>query len=321
MNLMKMCGKLQKDILILALINGFLFAEPSAFELQSGATKKDISSLQSSSKNLQTITTDVQARLGNVEQIQDGLKSLLEGQNLKIKQLSDDNGVLKDQLSTLQAQMELQKEQNKENSEVMDLLKVQILSQQDEIRKLQESLKDINDVMVKNNEMLLQQLDILSKNIAKDRKILEDKSNTIDGTGVSQEGVSQEEEEALQKDPVMVFQDAKSSLRSKNYDQARKSLEILVKKKYKLAEVYFMLGDISYSKKEYQTAVSYYKKSFTLDEGANYMPVLLWRTAWSFRYLKDAKNYDRFTEILVKHYPNSEQAQKILEMREKKNKG
>lgn len=292
-----------------------LNAEPSAFELQSGATKKDLSTLQSNSKNLQHITTDVQVRLNTVEQVQDGLKSLVEGQNAKIKQLLDDNNILKNQVSSLQAQMEVFQEQSKEQAEVMDLLKVQILAQQDEIRKLQESFQNLNQATLKNNETVMQQLEAFSKTLIKEKQSLENKNeNSIESATIPE----QDEDEELQKDVNALFLDAKSAIRSKDYKKAEKIFKFLIDKKFRAAECYFMLGDIAYSKKEYKNAVAYYKKSSELDEGASYMPVLLWRTAWSFKYLKDTANYKKFTNLLVRMYPNSEQAQKILELKEKK---
>ena len=49
------------------------------------------------------------------------------------------------------------------------------------------------------------------------------------------------------------------------------------------------------------------------------MPVLLWRTAWSFKYLEDDSNYDRFIDLLSRLYPESEQGKKALEIKEKSN--
>lgn len=305
---------MKKEIVLLSMAISFLGAEPSAFELQSGATKKDLSTLQSNNKNLQHIATDVQARLEIVEQTQDGLKSLIEGQNLRIKQLVDENNVLKNHVSSLQAQIEVGQEQSREQSEIIDLLKVQILSQQDEIKRLQEALKELNEVVVKNNDEVLHQLELFTKFLMEKKQTLENSNqNSIEGAKITE----QDEDEDLQKDHQTLFIDAKNAINKKDYKKAEKILFFLIDKKFRIAESYFMLGDIAYSKKEYQVAVGLYKQSFALDEDAVYMPVLLWRTAWSFKYLKDIKNYERFTDILVKLYPKSEQAQKILELKYK----
>ena len=74
------------------------------------------------------------------------------------------------------------------------------------------------------------------------------------------------------------------------------------------------------SQREFRKFLSeYYKKSATLDENAVYMPVLLWRTAWSFRYLSDQENYQKFIDLLIRLYPDSEQGKKALANKEKDN--
>ena len=64
-----------------------LAAEPSAFELQSGATKKELKNLQTTNKNLENLAIDYSARIQVLEQSKDGLQSVLDGQALRIKSL------------------------------------------------------------------------------------------------------------------------------------------------------------------------------------------------------------------------------------------
>ena len=60
-------------------------AEPSAFEKQSGATKRDLSSLQGTAQTLLNLTTQIQEQQENLKQSQEGLISLYESQHQKLQ--------------------------------------------------------------------------------------------------------------------------------------------------------------------------------------------------------------------------------------------
>lgn len=293
----------------------FLNAEPSAFELQSGATKNDISSLQSSSKNLQSIATDLQNRLNSAEQTQEGLKTLVEGQNLRIKRMTDSFIVLQNAVSGIQNQLENMEEKAKDRLQDIEALRAQLEAQQEEIKKVQYSIQEINRVMTENNNSIIQQLNLMSQFLEKNQK-------DISATMAAKEQEEAKKEEVLlpTKSNKERFAEAKNLIRKKEYSKVEDILNHLIKENYKSAECYYMLGDIAYRKKNYKSAVDLYKKSATIDEKASYMPILLWRTAWSFKYLKDDKNHQSFLELLARMYPESEQGKKAIEIRDKTNK-
>lgn len=304
----------KRNIFFVAALSLSLHAEPSAFELQSGATKNAISNLRDSSKNLQNIVTDLQSRMESVEQTQEGLKTLVEGQNAKIKSIADAFILLQNALNALQNRIELAEDKAKDQAQDIEMLKSQLLAQQEETKKLQASLQEINQVMMENNTSIIQQLTLMSQFLEKNNK---PEANIV---------VGEKKEEAKEPEPALPaksnkenFAEAKALLRKKDYNSAEIILNGLVKENYKVAESYFILGDIAYRKKDYKSAVGLYKKSATLDEKATYMPVLLWRTAWSFKYLKDDSNYDKFIDLLSRLYPESEQGKKALEIKEKSN--
>ena len=304
----------KRNIFFVAALSLSLHAEPSAFELQSGATKNAISNLRDSSKNLQNIVTDLQSRMESVEQTQEGLKTLVEGQNAKIKSIADAFILLQNALNALQNRIELAEDKAKDQAQDIEILKSQLLAQQEETKKLQASLQEINQVMMENNTSIIQQLTLMSQFLEKNHK---PEANIV---------VGEKKEEAKEPEPALPaksnkenFAEAKALLRKKDYNSAEIILNGLVKENYKVAESYFILGDIAYRKKDYKSAVGLYKKSATLDEKATYMPILLWRTAWSFKYLKDDSNYDKFIDLLSRLYPESEQGKKALEIKEKSN--
>ncbi|RDU74670.1 hypothetical protein CQA57_01050 [Helicobacter anseris] len=289
----------------------FLNAEPSAFELQSGATKNDISNLQLSSRSLQGIATDLQNRLKNTEQIQEGLKTLLESQNFKIKKIDDSFIVLQNAINGLQNQFESTNEKTKEQNQDIEVLKAQLLAQQEEIKKIQYSIQEINKVMTENNNSIIQQLALMSQFLEKNQNNLPTLSEEKNET--------KKEENLTPKTNKQKFSDAKSFVRKKDFSSAEEILNELIQEKYKIAECYYILGDIAYRKKEYKSALDLYKKSATLDENASYMSALLWRTAWSFKYLKDEKNYQNFIDLLARTYPDSEQGKKAIDIINKSN--
>lgn len=307
-----------KNIFLLFLFcSSLLWAEPSAFELQSGATKNDISSLQSSSKNLQNIATDLQNRFTSLEQTQDGFKSLIEGQNLTIKKFTDSFFALQRSFDELKAGNQTFDGRLKQGYAQIDELKAQLLSQQEDIKKLQASLQELNRVMTESNNSIIQQLTLMSQFLEKTQKIQALSEEEEKAQKAKEEKEKQEKTIKLKKSNKENFNDAKDLIYKKDYKNAEYVLNELIKQDYKSAESYFMLGDIAYRKKDYEYAVEYYKKSATLDENAVYMPVLLWRTAWSFRYLSDQENYQKFIDLLIRLYPDSEQGKKALSNKEK----
>lgn len=292
-------------------------AEPSAFELQSGATKSNVSSLQLGLKVIQNIATDLQNRVASLEQTQGAFQSLIEGQNLKIKNFTDSFFALQKNFDELKAENQAFEDELKRSNTQIDELKAQVLSQQEDIKKLQTSLQELNRTVTESNNSIIQQLTLMSQFLEKTQKMQalsqEDKAQSGKSDANAQANKdSNAETTKLKKSNKDNFADAKSLIRSKDYAKAEYILNELIKKNYKTAEAYFMLGDIFYRKKDYVSAVDCYKKSATMDEKATYMPVLLWRTAWSFKHLNDMSNYQKFIDILVRLYPDSEQAKKAV---------
>ncbi|MGM0533287.1 MAG: tetratricopeptide repeat protein [Campylobacterota bacterium] len=91
-------------------------------------------------------------------------------------------------------------------------------------------------------------------------------------------------------------------------DEAQKRAQYLVKENYKKATANFYLGQVYYAKKEYEDAVYYYKESWSIYDGSEFMPTLLLKTAQALHKLgrdSEAKNF--FTAVLDK-YPESDEA-------------
>lgn len=287
-----------------------LYSEPSAFELQSGATKDDISSLQLYTKILQGVTTDLQSRLLSLEQSQSGFQSLLEGQNLKIKSFTDSFYSLQQSFNELNASSLVLSNRIDEASQVMNEFKARLDAQQEDLKKFQTQIQDIKQAMTESNNSIIQQLTLISQYLENSQRISPNEEKDTSGSKANSPNISESS-----KSDAEIFVDAKELIKKKEFDSAKTLLDQLTQGDYKIAEVYFMLGDIAFGKKQYGDAIEFYRKSTVIDDKATYMPVLLWRTAWSFKYLKDEDNYKRFIDLIVALYPDSEQARRIQDSR------
>ncbi|MDU7693514.1 MAG: tetratricopeptide repeat protein [Helicobacter sp.] len=314
-------ARLSIALIVLCTFSAFavLNAEPSAFQLQSGATKNEINSLQNKNKTLQKIISGLQGQVNSAEQTQDGLKSLIEGQNSINKKNQDDIQSLKQISLELQSSVSISKDKlTRQENQIKDLIN-RINDQEIKINKIQQSLQEMNKIMTDNNASIVQQLSLISEFLEKRQK---DRLNEkIDTPPV----VTQAPKPKIdpKKSPEQIYNDAKEFIRKRDYANAEEALNALIKQNYQSANVYFLLGDIAYRKKDYPLAINYYSQSATLNEDANYMPVLLWRTAWSFRYQKNEASYKKFIDVLIDKYPNSEQGKRaaqdrIIESRNKK---
>lgn len=294
----------------------FAEAEPSAFELQSGATKKELKTLQSSSKNLESVITDLQNRVYSLEQVSDGLKSLFEGQILKIKSLSDSMLTHQNSIKSIQTLQDLHSNMIKQQSELIENLSNQIQNNQKAFKDLDKKVADLGKLLDRFSTDILRQLDILKKGFE-----IQVSSPTSDKkTSSSEKAPKVLKETSFVKDTSKrkeIFQEAKTLYSQKKIQEAKGMFEWLVETNYKTGDSLFLLGEIAYKQKEYSEAIALYKRSALIDDKARYMPILLWHTAWAFKYSKNLSNYNKFLDSLIYLYPNSEQGQRAKEIRNK----
>lgn len=308
----------------------YLVAEPSAFEMQSGATKKELRSLQTSSKNLETIITELQNKVISLDQYQDGIKSLFEGQSLKIKTLLDSSLSQENSIKSLNATQESHSNALKQQSDLLALLKNRVDENQKAIEDLSKKVDDITELIGHINSDLMTQLEIIKKNLeipttsngVADVKTTSTKSNNTKNS--DKKGDSKQKEsktyDGFTKDiskQKEIFIEAETLYKKGKLQEAKERFDWLVQSNYRPANGLYLLGEISYKQKKYQDAIAFYKKSALINDKANYMPVLLWHTAWAFRYSKDLTNYEKFLDSLIYLYPNSEQGQKAKDIKKR----
>jgi len=92
------------------------------------------------------------------------------------------------------------------------------------------------------------------------------------------------------------------------YDDAKKNFEITNKKNYKRASSNYYLGEIAYYKKEYNSAISHFKKSVDIYDKASYNDKLLLHTAISLEKINDIDQARLFYEMIIDSYPNKSSA-------------
>jgi TolA-binding protein len=105
-----------------------------------------------------------------------------------------------------------------------------------------------------------------------------------------------------------IYNQAKIDFDKKNYTKAIESYEYLIKKNYKPAYAHYMIGEMNYKRKNYSSAISYFKKSSSLYSKASYMPSLMLHTAISMEKTGDSAHAKAFYEAILSKYADSKEA-------------
>lgn len=307
------------------LLSSLLLAnEPSAFESQSGATKKDIKSLKDSSLNLSSIIVDLQSRVETLEQVQYGLQSLYDSQNQNLQKVTQDleNNVLfaqenRARFELLKDQVEQIRETQKQYLEVHQNLSKLISDLEGKLQNITQVSSDLNAIVMKEFEGVKNELKKQAEVLNQDQDNIKKLSLEIEK--IYQDRKREQERNAfkqIHKKPE-VLQEAKKLYQEKKNDEAKDRLIWLIEQGYKKAESNFYLGQIAYRQKQYQDAIFYYKESAVLNDKAKYMPELLLNTIKSFDILKDKSNTLKFIDTLLALYPQSKEANEAKKIQSK----
>ena len=248
-----------------------------------------------------------------LEQSRDGMQSVLDGQALRIKSLLDTIGKQEATIQTLQSNLDYQNDLVRQHNSTIE-------NMQKTIDQLTAKLSDLTTLTTKLNQDILNELGVLTGTNNQAQK--KSKSQTSNEDFKSVNAGSRGSDDFTKLSNKEIIDQARKLYREKNLLESKKRYEWLVKNNYKVASSLYMLGEIEYQRSKFAEAISFYKKSASLDDKASYMPILLWHTAWAFRYSKDMDNYNKFLDSLIRLYPESEQGRKAKDLRQKnKNKG
>lgn len=292
-----------------------LVAEPSAFELQSGATKKELKNLQTTNKNLENIAIDYNTRIQTLEQSQEGLQSVIEGQSLRIKNLLDLANGQEMRIKTLESSL--------------DSASATISELQTQVKSLTTKLNEMSALNAKANSEILKKLESIDSTAqpkasqqkagqskADETKVSDSKSGEPSTAKSADDAPASEFPKEFKHLPKKeVYEQAQKLYRQKGFEAASERYKWLAESEYKSAFCYYMLGEIAYKQAKYKEAIIFFKRSVAIDSEASYMPVVLWHTAWSFKYTKDTQNYEKFLDLLIGSYPDSEQGKKAKNLK------
>lgn len=194
------------------------------------------------------------------------------------------------------------------------------------LQKLQESIApDANDTS--SIDDIKKQVAANTENIAQFKSLLEELSRVVDGINTNY--VSKEEFTALIKqlkvtlptstvsapkgDNTSIEKEAKKLYDQKNYVEAQHNFEMMVQKKYKVAEANFMIGECYFERKAYKEAVMYYKESAARSEKALYMPTLLLHAGISMEKSGDIATAKGFYQATISKFNGSGAAKEANE--------
>ncbi len=102
-----------------------------------------------------------------------------------------------------------------------------------------------------------------------------------------------------------LLKSAKEDISNRKLQSAEDKLNRLLRKGYKKAESYFLLGEVAYLKGRYSNAIEFYQKSAEKSADAKYMDRLLLHTAIALKKSGQKSQAKEFFKTLIETYPNS----------------
>lgn len=255
-----------------------LKAEPSAFELQSGSTKKEMQNLKGKTETQSDKIFELQTKIKALETSVDGLKSIYEGQAKNINDLTNKMNAL---------------DLTKPSSDNLSKLEAQVANNTQNIQTLTESLKSLSDSIAQIKGLLgeIQQVEV-------------DKLKEVQEAKTAKK-VEFKKDKARRGE---IFKEARRLTYSKKFDEAIARYNWFIEIDYKKAESHYMLGNIAYEQNKYNDAIYHYKESAILDDKAKYMPRLLLNCANSLRVLERSEDAKNFYNSLIARFPSSAEA-------------
>jgi TolA-binding protein len=292
---------MKKIILIWLTVTCSLFAnEPSVYgagNLDSanpyGLTSSEKRILKNSNqlKNISQSVGSIKRKLNQINESYEGLRSVTEAFGLKISKI--DKKILA--------------VQDKQNSsdESLSTLQEEVISLKSYVNETR-TLQDTNQEKIK---LVLGELSSLIDSI-NDNYVSKDSFSKLEEQ-VAELLAAKKVEKVSKKSGATLLKEGTRLFNKKSYSEARLRFAQLVERNYKPARSNFYLGEIAYFQKSYSKAIEYYKKSISLYDKADYIPILLYHTGISFSKLKKSKQAKQFFDALKQGYPNSKEAKSI----------
>ena len=155
--------RFKKSLLAFASLSVLLYAEPSAFELQSGATKKDMRDLKDIADFTRSVIGDFQNKIVNLEQAVDGLKTVYEGMSATSRQ---DSITIKNQIDKIQNIQDIvdsYQMSQKSQAELVKNLKAQVEANTKNIEQINQKIDKLSEAFLQANDEIIKQIQVLSE--------------------------------------------------------------------------------------------------------------------------------------------------------------
>ena len=292
-----------------------LAAEPSAFGAGNLSSDEPYGLTQTEKEIHQNrqLLERLEKRLFSLEQKVDATASLLEGVGATTRANSEAVRNLTRLTAEIQTEQKAQQEGALKDKEKLDALHVR----QGELEK------QVNEALLKqsaNQKKLAESISALQKSLEQTvdkgefsktigQVVAEIEANRKAIAQLGGKAVPSAQEAAFDKTaPETLFNEARTLIEKRQYDQASARLSYLLKKKYKEAETAFYLGSVYYFQGENDQAIAAFKQSAQIDDQARHMPVLLYYTAITLERQNNSAEARRFYETLLRLYPDHDVA-------------
>lgn len=231
------------------------------------------------------------------------LKNRLDELNSNYIQLNSTLDSTNERVEGLQSTFEGINAQYNESNTKMTQLEQQIITMDEDLKKLNASFRTIRNENKQIKQALSELTQLINAYLSKDIMDLNSTNDTNATQPQSEEAWKKQESATILDSALKDFQ-KESSLQS-----AKEKFEFLISKKYKPARSNFYLGEIEYKQKNYSGAIVFYQKSVALySKDTDYMAKLLYHTAISFDKVGDTQRANGFYQALKAQYPESAEA-------------
>lgn len=302
-----------KKFQIILLVTSFAFAdEVSVFgagDLNSknpyGLSKTE-KAIVENKQTIDSVDTKIKKVTSSVSKLGsriDGIESIYEGDSQKLN-----SAVIKlnKNITDIENNSKLI-EVNKEDIKNIKLVTNQLLTLQEqqsqEVKKNIDSLKEALEKITK----LVNEINSNYMSVAEFKKNLKEIDNK-EQTKTPKNSSSSTQNEFEGKKKSDLLSEAQAFYKRDYFTNAIPIFEYLLENNYRPALSSYYLGEMWYYRKKYEDAISYFKKSATLYQKAEYMPVLMLHSAISFEKLGDIENASNFYSSLISLYPDSKEA-------------
>lgn len=265
--------------------------------------KNELNEVSSKVKDVKSIIESVNQRIDGLESVYEGDGKRLNDTVLKLNDLVKKDEINSNEIEKIKEVtsqvLQIQEENNENNNKNLQSLKLAIT-------KLEKLINKINSNYISEKEFTsnMEQF-VTKKEFEKFKKLIDKQDSTIEEVKSS----PKLSEEDLSLSNAQLLEKAKQLFKDDYFTPAIPIFENLISSSYKPAESNFYLGEIWYYRKQYDDAISYFKKSALLYDKASYMPKLLLHSAISFENINDLENAASFYSTLINVYPDSSEAQ------------